>query len=99
MEENAWKVLTLTAKRGHIGATREDFFREIRGIAYVELEEAIQQLEAEGYIQVEYSGVDKFLVTITEKGGEMTRGEYEKRLATYKARMEEQQSKGSLGKL
>ena len=43
--------------------------------------------------------MDKFLLTITEKGGEMVRDEYEHRLQAYKTRMEEQQSKGGLGKL
>ena len=41
MDELPWKILNLVAKRGYIGMTREDFFREVRGVIYEELERAI----------------------------------------------------------
>jgi len=99
MDENSWKVLSLAAKRGHIGCTREDFFREIRGIAWVELEESVREVEAAGYVHIEWTGIDKFLLTITEKGGEMVRDQYEQRLNAYKARMEDQTKRAGIGKL
>jgi hypothetical protein len=99
MEELPWKVLVLTAGRGHIGATREDFFREIRGIAYADLEEALRELESEGLIQIDWTGIDKFLCTVTEKGGALAAGEYAKRLAAYKKRMEEQHKSSSIEKI
>jgi hypothetical protein len=44
MDELSWKIVNLVAKRGHIGATREDFFVEVRGLVYENLEEAILAL-------------------------------------------------------
>jgi len=99
MEELPWKVLVLIAGRGHIGATREDFFREIRGIAYAELEGALRELEAESLINIEWTGIDKFLCTVSEKGGQLAAHEYEKRLAAYKRRMEDQHKSSSIGKV
>mgnify|MGYP001558589400 CR=1 FL=1 len=52
MEDVPWRVLNLVAKRGYIGATREDFFREIRGVIYEDLEKAILALEKEGYVSL-----------------------------------------------
>src|SRR3972149_9490475 len=55
LDDLDWKILSLTAKRGLIGATREDFFREIRGLRYEDLEDAVRRLETEGYLQVEWT--------------------------------------------
>ena len=52
MDELSWKIINLVARRGHIGATREDFFTEIRGLVYEDLEEAILALEREDYIKI-----------------------------------------------
>ena len=90
MDEFPWKVLSLTAKRGLIGATREDFFQEIRGARYEDLEDAVHLLEADGYVQLEWTGPNKFILTITEKGSQLATVEYEKRLAAYKDRVEAQ---------
>jgi len=90
MEELDWKVLSLTAKRGLIGASREDFFREIRGVQYDDLEDGIHRLEAEGYLQIEWTGPNKFIVTVTEKGSRTATAEYEKRLKAYQDRIEAQ---------
>ena len=99
MEEVSWKLLVLTAGRGHIGAMREDFFREIRGISYPELETALRELEAEGLVRLEWTGMDKFLCMVTEKGAQLARVEYEKRLTAYKDRMEGQRKSSGIGKL
>ena len=90
MEELDWKVLSLTAKRGVIGATREDIFREVRALRYEDLEDCVRRLEAEAYIQVEWTGPSKFILTVTEKGSQLAAAEYETRLKTYQARIESQ---------
>ena len=90
MDELTWKILALTAKRGLIGATREDFFRETRGVRYEDLESAIRSLEAEQYIQIEWTGPNKFIVTVTEKGSKLAAEEYEKQLKAYRDRIDAQ---------
>ena len=90
MDELEWKLLSLTAKRGVIGATREDCFRGIRGLRYEDLEDAMRRLEAEGFIQVEWTGPNKFILTVTEKGSKLAAAEYEKRLKSYEDRIEAQ---------
>ncbi len=90
MEELDWKVLSLTAKRGVIGATREDFFREIRGLRYEDLEEAVASLETEGFIAIEWTGPNRFILTVTEKGSQLAAAEYEKRLKAYQDRIDSQ---------
>ena len=90
MDELDWKVLSLTAKRGLIGATREDLFREIRGMRYEVLEEAVQRLEAAGHLQVEWTGPNKFILTVSESGSKLAAAEYEKQLKVYQDRIESQ---------
>ncbi len=90
MDELAWKVLSLTAKRGLIGATREDFFRDIHGLRFEDMEEAVRSLEAEGLVDIEWTGPDRFILTVTEKGSQLAAAEYEKRLVSYKQRIETQ---------
>lgn len=90
MDELEWKILSLTARRGVIGATREDLFREIRGSRYEDLEAAVRRLEVEGYLQVEWSGPNRFILTVTQKGSEAAATEYEAQLRTYRERIESQ---------
>lgn len=90
MDELEWKILSLTARRGVIGATREDLFREIRGSRYEDLEAAVRRLEAGGYLQVEWSGPNRFILTVTPKGSEVAATEYEEQLRTYRERIETQ---------
>jgi len=99
MDEMSWKIINLVAKRGHMGATREDFFIEIRGLVYKELEEALLSLERDDYIKIEWTGPDKFIVQITEKGSRLAKDEYEKRLDIYRKRVDEQASTGGLEKI
>jgi len=99
MEDVPWRVLNLVAKRGYIGATREDFFREIRGVIYDDLEKAILELEKEGYILLEWLADSRFIITITEKGSTEVKGEYERRLKLYNERVTSQQSKAGLDKV
>ncbi|TLZ67260.1 MAG: hypothetical protein E6K16_00990 [Methanobacteriota archaeon] len=99
MEDVPWRVLNLVAKRGYIGATREDFFREIRGVTYDDLEKAILALEKDGYVSLEWLADSRFLITITEKGSTEVKGEYERRLKAYQERVTSQQSKAGLDKV
>ena len=99
MDDIHWKALNLVAKRGYIGATREDFFRDIRGVIYNDLEKAIQFLEKEGYVSLEWLADSRFLVTITEKGSTQVREEYDRRLKNYQERIAAQQSKAGLDKV
>ena len=99
MDDLHWRILTLVAKRGYIGATREDFFREIRGVIYDDLEKAILFLEKEGYVGLEWLADSRFLVSITEKGSGEVRGEYDRRLKAYQDRIAGQQSKAGLDKV
>lgn len=87
MDDLDWKVLTLAAKRGLVGATREDLFREIRGVRYDDLEDAVRRLEAEGFLQIEWTGPNRFILTVTQKGSELAATEYEKRLRAYEERI------------
>jgi hypothetical protein len=61
-------MLRLVAKRGNIGASRDDLFNELKGIAYDELEQLITELEQGGYITVQWLGSYDFVVTITPEG-------------------------------
>ena len=62
------KMLKEAAKRGLIGASRDDLFRVLRGVAYSELEELIDELERKGYITVEWVGFADFVITVTPEG-------------------------------
>ena len=90
MDEVDWKILSLTAKRGVIGATREDFFRDIRGLRYEDLMDAVGRLDKDGYIAIEWTGEDRFILTVTEKGSQLAATEYEKRLKAYEQRIDDQ---------
>lgn len=69
MVESAYdKMLKEAAKRGMIGASRDDLFRVLKGVAYSELEELIDELERKGYITVEWVGFADFVITVTPEG-------------------------------
>ena len=99
MDELSWKIINLVAKRGYIGATREDFFTDVRGLVYEDLEKNLLSLERDDYIKIEWTGPNKFLVQITEKGSKLAKDEYEKRLNVYRKRIEEQAGTGGLEKI
>ena len=92
MDDFTWRVLNTAAKRGYYGASREDFFTEIRGVKYKELENAVKSLESDGLVSVEWTGPNKFVVNITEKGNETVTSEYEKRLAAYEQKIADQKA-------
>lgn len=99
MDDLSWKIVNLVAKRGHIGATREDFFVEIRGLVYEDLEKTVLELERGEYISVEWLGPNKFLCMIKEKGSNLVKDEYEKRLDAYRKRIDEQRGIAGLEKI
>ncbi len=65
LEEN---MLRIVAKRGNIGASRDDLFRSLKGVAYKDLEIQVQELEQKGYITIQWLGTYDFVATITEDG-------------------------------
>ncbi|MCK4443212.1 MAG: hypothetical protein KAW09_01620 [Thermoplasmata archaeon] len=83
MDDFSWKVLSVVARKGYMGATREDFFKEIRGVQYKALEEELRELENEGNVQIEWTGPNKFIITITTQGSQLVGDEYKKRIADY----------------
>jgi DNA-binding PadR family transcriptional regulator len=92
MDEFSWKVLSVVARRGYLGASREDFFSEIRGVQYRALEDELRALEEEGNIEIEWTGPNKFIVTITSQGSQMISEEYKKRLESYEKKVEDQEA-------
>ncbi len=92
MDEVVWKILSTVAKRGYIGASREDLFKEARGIKYDELERIIVDLEHEGHLTLEWLGVNKFIATITPGGSALVRSEYVKRIEDFRKRAETEES-------
>ena len=80
MDEVVWKILSTVARRGFLGATREDLFREARGIGYEELEQILLDLEREGHLTIEWLGLNKFIATITPGGAAIARAEYLRRI-------------------
>ena len=64
-------MLEVAQKRGKYGATRDDFFKEIRGVAYNELKLKAQELEQEGYIKIDWIDSFDFVITVTPKGMEL----------------------------
>ena len=91
MDEFSWKVLSVVARRGYLGASREDFFSEIRGVQYRALEDELRALEDEGNVEIEWTGPNKFIVTITPQGNQMVNEEYKKRLESYEQKVEDQE--------
>ncbi len=90
MDDFSWKVLSVVARRGYLGATREDFFKEIRGVQYKALEGELRELEKEGSIEVEWTGPNKFIITITTQGSKIVADEYKKRITDYEQATKEQ---------
>ncbi|UCE37921.1 MAG: hypothetical protein JSW00_01365 [Thermoplasmata archaeon] len=69
IEDASEAMLRIAARRGNIGASRDDIFRELKGgIPYHELERLIQELEQLGFITVDWLGTYDFVVTITQEG-------------------------------
>ncbi len=62
-------LLKIAARRGNIGASRDDLFRELKGgIPYNKLEWLVQELEQAGFITVDWLGTYDFVITITPEG-------------------------------
>ncbi len=93
MDETEWRILNLVAKRGSIGTSREDFFREIRGVDFEELERGILALEKDGYVNVEWLSTSRFVITITDAGSTEVTAEYGRRLKAYNERIAAQKSR------
>jgi hypothetical protein len=64
-------MLRIAAKRGLIGASRDELYKELGGIPYNELEKHIQELEQKGYITIDWLGWSDFVITVTREGKEL----------------------------
>ncbi|MFQ6060440.1 MAG: hypothetical protein ACE5KV_03965 [Thermoplasmata archaeon] len=95
MDEFSWRILSVVARRGYLGASREDFFTEIRGVQYKALEDGLKALEEDGNIEIEWTGPNKFIVTITPQGSQLISEEYKKRLEAYEEKIREQEQSQS----
>lgn len=72
MEQEAWEVmLRELARRGSVGASRDDLFRTLKGIAYSDLEYILEIMEQRGYISMQWLGSYDFVAMITEQGLEL----------------------------
>ena len=72
IEENITEaMMKVAAKRGKYGATREDFFSTIKGVAYGELQNLVEEMAKEGYITLDWVGSYDFVVKVTPKGMEL----------------------------
>ena len=70
MDDFAQKALALVVKRDWVGATREDFFQEFRGVSYKEVETAALTLNKDGFVNLEWTGPTSFILTATNQGKE-----------------------------
>jgi len=86
MDEVVWQILSMVARRGFLGATREDLFREARGISYAELEQILTALEREEHLTIEWIGLGKFIATITPSGAAIARAEFLRRIEELRQR-------------
>ena len=73
LENPEESMLELVAKRGNIGASRDDLFKALKGVAYRELEKLVEILEQKGYIAVQWLSSFDFVATITPTGIEQVK--------------------------
>ncbi len=66
--EFEWEVLNLVAQRGKLGASKELFFKTMKGIRFDALKVNLDSLERKGYIRIKWSGTTSFLAYITDEG-------------------------------
>jgi small GTP-binding protein len=66
--EFEWEVLDAIAKRGKLGASKEYFFQNIKGIGFDTLRANIESLEKKGYLKVNWNGASDFVAKATEEG-------------------------------
>lgn len=72
MKDEPWEImLRELAKKGSMGASRDDLFKTLRGIAYGDLEYLLEKLELRGYITVQWLGSYDFVANITQEGLEL----------------------------
>jgi small GTP-binding protein len=66
--EVEWEILGAIVKRGKLGASKEFFFQNVRGISFDTLKANIESLERKGYLQVNWNGTSDFLAKATDEG-------------------------------
>ncbi len=68
------KILLMVARKGTLGMSKKEFFENIQGISYNDLEKELTRLEREALIQINWRGPADFTVLITPLGSRATSG-------------------------
>ena len=62
------RILEALVVRGFLGLTKNDLFVRFKGISYDELQAAVERLERQGLVQINWKGPADFTVQVTTKG-------------------------------
>lgn len=62
------RVLEVLALRGFLGYTRDDLFSRFKGVGYDDLKTALERLERQALVQLNWQGPAEFTALITPKG-------------------------------
>jgi small GTP-binding protein len=62
------RILEALALRGFLGLAKNDLFARFKGIGYDDLKIAVERLERQGLVQLNWAGAADFSVLITPKG-------------------------------
>ena len=63
-------LLLICKSWGYRGATREAFYKNIKGLNYNDMKDALKVLEEKGYVTLEWVDYDRFFAYITDDGEE-----------------------------
>ena len=63
-------LLLICQSWGYRGATREAFYKDIKGLNYSDMKNALAILEEKGYVTLEWVDFDRFFAYITPEGEE-----------------------------
>jgi len=63
-------LLLICKSWGYRGATREIFYKNIKGLNYNHMKEALTSLEESGHVTLEWTDYDRFFAYITPEGEE-----------------------------
>lgn len=69
------RILQALSIRGYLGLTRNDLFKRFQGIGYDDLKAALERLERQVFVQINWRGPADFTVLITPKGVTRVGGE------------------------
>ena len=61
-------ILLICEAWGHRGATREILYKDIKGLNFSHMKDALASLEEKGFITIEWIDFDRFFSYITPEG-------------------------------